>query len=283
MRKLTSLLIVLLLLFGMSTTAYAADVSISTAVPDSHTLTVNADHAQVFCQGQKGGRFEIERLSEPTLLIRPENGYRVSKVTLNGEDITASVIGGYCTLKPVYEDKMLTVETTATQADTDSTHDISGTVTDEDGNPISGATVDIGGHTDVTDENGNFTVEDVPDGYHPVTITDKEGNVIGYTEIEIAEGKPGVTQNSDGTYMITAPKNSAIHIELTVTGNGRITVDGVTEITPTRPNGNGNSKSPLTGRSGSIALWAVLMTASVGTVFIALFLTHRKKTAEEQF
>ena len=268
----------LLLLFGMSTTAFAADVSISTAVPDSHTLTVTADHAQVFCQGQTGGRFEIERLSEPTLLIRPENGYRVLKVTLNGEDITASVIGGYYTLEPVYEDKTLTVETEVSPADTDSMHDISGTVADEDGSPISGATVNIGGHTGVTDKNGNFTAEAVPDGYYPVTITGKDGGILGYTAIEITEGEPGVTKNPDGTYMITAPKNSAIHLKLTVTQDGRITVDDVADITPPHP--NDDSRSPQTGDFSHMNLWFSLMAASAGTIFIVLFGNRRKKKAE---
>ena len=278
MRKITSLLLMLPLLFGMSTTAFAADVSISTAVPDSHTLTVTADHAQVFCQGQTGGRFEIGRLSEPTLLIRPENGYRVLKVTLNGEDITASVIGGYYTLEPVYEDKTLTVETEVSPADTDSMHDISGTVADEDGSPISGATVNIGGHTGVTDKNGNFTVEAVPDGYYPVTITGKDGGILGYTAIEITEGESGVTKNSDGTYMITAPKNSAIHLKLTVTQDGRITVDDVADITPPHP--NDDSRSPQTGDFSHMNVWFSLMAASAGTIFIVLFGTRRKKKAE---
>jgi len=278
LRKITSLLLMLLLLFGMSTTAFAADVSISTAVPDSHTLTVTADHAQVFCQGQTGGRFEIGRLSEPTLLIRPENGYRVLKVTLNGEDITASVIGGYYTLEPVYEDKTLTVETEVSPADTDSMHDISGTVADEDGSPISGATVNIGGHTGVTDKNGNFTVEAVPDGYYPVTITGKDGGILGYTAIEITEGESGVTKNSDGTYMITAPKNSAIHLKLTVTQDGRITVDDVADITPPHP--NDDSRSPQTGDFSHMNVWFSLMAASAGTIFIVLFGTRRKKKAE---
>ncbi|MBS5480190.1 MAG: carboxypeptidase regulatory-like domain-containing protein [Clostridiales bacterium] len=274
MRKITSLLLMLLLLFGMSTTAYAADVSISTAVPDSHTLTVTADHAQVFCQGQAGGRFEIGRLSEPTLLIRPENGYRVSKVTLNGEDITASVIGGYYTLEPVYEDKTLTVEAEVSPAATNSMHDISGTVADEDGSPIPGAAVDIGGHTGVTDKNGNFTVEAVPDGYYPVTITGKDGGILGYTAIEITEGEPGVTKNPDGTYMITAPKNSAIHLKLTVTQDGRITMDDVADITPPHP--NDDSRSPQTGDNSNITLWLALMAASCAAL-IGTAVYNRKR------
>ena len=60
---------------------------------------------------------------------------------------------------------------------------MSGTITGPDGKPVPGAAVDIGGQTGTTDENGNFTVKDVPPGTHTVTVTDQDGNVIGIGEI----------------------------------------------------------------------------------------------------
>lgn len=122
----------------------------------------------MFYNSVRGTNFTVERLSEPRFLIRPENGWRVAKVTLNGEDVTAQLMSGYLTLPAVYEDKTIAVETVVAPPDTDSTHGISGTITDENGNPV-------------------------PDGYHPVTLTDKDGNIIGYTEIEFGRGETGVT------------------------------------------------------------------------------------------
>lgn len=244
MRKIAAFLLCFCLLSVSSLTALAqSSVSqdgsggavISVTVPDSHTLTVRAEHAQVLYGGQADEIFSVERLSEPRLLIRPENGYRVTKVLLNSEDITAEIKSGYYTMEPVYEDGALTVETETVPASSDGSHDISGTITDENGDPIPGAVVDIGGQTGTTDEDGKFTIPDVPDGYYPVTITDEDGNILGYTEVEIGAGDPGVAQNPDGSYALTAPENAALGLELTVTENGRISVDKLTDITPENP------------------------------------------------
>ena len=93
MRKTTALLLSLLVLCSMSITVFAEDTTITTTVPDSHTLTVTADGANVFCNGQSGNQFTVERLSEPTLLIRAVSGKEIIQVCLNGEDITGQIKG----------------------------------------------------------------------------------------------------------------------------------------------------------------------------------------------
>ena len=281
MRKIAAFLLCLCLLSAGSMAAFAQNVSqddeggsavISVTVPGSHTLTVSAEHAQVLCGGQWGESFSVERLSGPRLLIRPEDGYKVKKVTLNGEDVTEAVIGGYYTLGPVYEEKDLAVETEAVPANPDSTHDISGTITDEEGNPIPGATVNIGGKTDVTDEDGNFGIKDVPDGYHPITITDEDGNVIGYTEVEIGQGEPGVTPNPDGSYTLTSPEDAGLGLELTVKADGQVLVEKLTDTTPVQPSEPG----PQTGDDCRIFLWIILMFVSgIGVTGIPFF--NRKR------
>lgn len=178
----------------------------------------------MFYNSVRGTNFTVERLSEPRFLIRPENGWRVAKVTLNGEDVTAQLMSGYLTLPAVYEDKTIAVETVVAPPDTDSTHGISGTITDENGNPVLDATVDIGGNTGKTDENGNFTIPNVPDGYHPVTLTDKNGNIIGYTEIQFGRGETGVTAKENGTYLLNSQKNADLKPELALSANGVVTV-----------------------------------------------------------
>ena len=299
MKKVAAMLLCFCLVSIGSVAAFAQTVSpdgaggaaISVTVPDSHTVTVSAQHAQVFFGGQWGESFSVERLSEPRLLIRPEDGYKVTKVTLNGEDVTSQVQGGYYTLEPVYEEKELVVETKEIPGNPDSTHDISGTVTDEDGNPIPGATVDIGGQTGVTDEDGNFTIEDVPDGYHPITITDEEGNLIGHTEVEIGEGEPGVTPNPDGSYTLTSPEDAGLGLGLTVTEDGKISVDSLADITPGQPSEpskpsnpsepSGDNEGSHTGDNSQIGLWLILMLISAGALAI-LLINRRKKAANEQ-
>lgn len=278
MKKIAALLLCFCMLSLSSLSAFAQAVTqdeeqkgatVSVTVPDSHTLTVNADNAHVFYNGQSADNFDIERLSEPMILIRPENGYRVTKVTLNGEDITDEVIGGYYTLDSVYEEKMLEIETAEVTSNSDSTHDISGTITDENGNPIPGATVDIGGQTATTDEDGNFVIENVPDGFHTVTVTDENGNIIGYTEVEIGEGEVGVTQNPDGSYTLTAPENADLSLGMTLTEDGRLTIDNVEDVTVTTPDTPFGGSSPQTGDEINIILLAILLAAGMPCVAFA--------------
>ena len=282
MRKIMALLLCFCLLSVGPVTAFAQEAvheeetggntNISVTVPDSHKITISAEHAQVLYHGQMGENFSVERLSEPTFLIRPENGYKVARVLLNGEDVTAQVRGGYYTLESVYEEKTMTVETEALPLNSESTHVISGNITDKDGNPVSGATVDIGGHTGVTDENGDFTISDVPDGYHPVAVTDKDGNLIGYTEIEISEGDLAMIQNQDGSYSLTATKNAELRLELTITTDGRISVDDAADITK-QP---GDETMPQTGDTGSALLWTALLLCS-GALLLFTGALYRKK------
>lgn len=216
----------------------------------------------MFYNSVKGTNFTVERLSEPRFLIRPENGWRVAKVTLNGEDVTAQLMSGYLTLPAVYEDKTIAVETVVVPPDTDSTHGISGTITDENGNPVPNATVDIGGNTGKTDENGNFTIPNVPDGYHPVTITDKDGNIIGYTEIEFGRGETGVTAKENGTYLLNSQKNADLKPELALSANGVVTVQKVTDITPVK-NADTGLTSPRAGAAVGILLTCAFLAAAL--------------------
>lgn len=268
MKKVAALLLCFCLIGAVQVSVFAETASedgndksavISVTVPDSHTITVIADHAQAFLNAKAESTILVSRLSEPRLLIRPDTGYKVTKVTLNGQDITSQLQGGYYTLSPVYEDKTLTIETEAVKINEDSRHDISGTITDENGNPVSGATVEIGGNTGKTDENGKFTVTDLPDGRYPVTVTDKNGNIIGYTEVEIGNGETDFMPNGDGSYKLTAPENSALQLTLTVTEDGKITVDSLTDITPEPEYPD---SEPLTGDSNNIAVWLVMLSVS---------------------
>lgn len=257
----------------VTATDVGTDVMIGVTVPEHHQIVVIAEHSKVSTNGQTGNNLTVERLSQPRLLIRPDNGYKVIKVTLNGEDITSSVIGGYYFLTPIYEDKTLTVETVKVFQNDDSIHEISGTITDENGEPVSGATVDIDGKSDVTDKNGHFTIEGVPDGHHSVTVTDSDGNIIGYTEIEVGVGKTGLAQNQDGCYTLTVPQNSGLALTLTVTEEGRLLVEKMVDITLEPEE---HDDIPQTGDNGNI-LWWILLTFASALMFIGTIINFRLK------
>ncbi len=156
----------------------------------------------------------------------------------------------------------------------------------------------------MTDEDGNFTIEDVPDGYHPVTITDEDGDIIGYTEVEIGQDEPGITPNPDGSYTLTTPENADLDLGLTVTSDGKISVDKLTDIPPDpsdqpdeprgpsepgRPNepssseaspqtGDG-SKSPQTGDDSNILVWVAFL--SLSATWLAFQAIRRRQQAKE--
>jgi len=111
MKKITPLLLCILLTSVCTVTAFADTVGIYTVVPDSHTVTVNVTgDATATLDGGAGTTFTVERLSEPVLRFIPDEGKAIVKITLNGEDITDQLVDGAYTLPPVYEDKILNIQ-----------------------------------------------------------------------------------------------------------------------------------------------------------------------------
>lgn len=137
MKKIAVFLLCLSMLSASAVTAYAEDSEVNTAsgeatigteVPDSHKITVTVTgNADVTLDGKTGTEFEVERLSEPVIEIKAKDGEKITKVTLNGEDITAQIVDGKYTLPPIYEDGAydVQVETEALPADDSSGPDSS--------------------------------------------------------------------------------------------------------------------------------------------------------------
>ena len=118
MKKLTGLLCALALLCSFCLPVFADNndntVEITTTVPTTHTITVDrVDGAAVFFNGQSGTTFTVDRFDQMQLLICPDSGRVLTRVLVNGADVTASVQDGSYTLPAVYEDLTLQVETDA--------------------------------------------------------------------------------------------------------------------------------------------------------------------------
>lgn len=118
--KKIAIFIVMLCLLCCPISVYAAELNESTAdsgavisaeVPSTHTLTVSADKAAVTFGGKTGTTFEVPRLTEFVLQISTDNGYKVTKVLLNDEDVTKAYADGKITLSGIYEDATLTILT----------------------------------------------------------------------------------------------------------------------------------------------------------------------------
>ena len=112
-------------MFFMTMSVLAADAgsssnsqsTISTTVPDSHNIRIEKSHADVVIEGEEDqtegnmDNFVVDRFAEPKIRITPEEGWKVSKILLNGEDVTERFKDGYLTLEEVCEDLTLVIET----------------------------------------------------------------------------------------------------------------------------------------------------------------------------
>ena len=112
-------------MFFMTMSVLAADAgsssnsqsTISTTVPDSHNIRVEKSHADVEIEGEEDqtegniDNFVVDRFADPKIRIAPEEGWKVSKILLNGEDVTEQFQDGYLTLEEVCEDLTLVIET----------------------------------------------------------------------------------------------------------------------------------------------------------------------------
>lgn len=218
MKKLAGLLCALALLCSFCLPAFADNndntVKITTTVPSTHTLTVTkADGAAVICNGQPGTTFTVERLSQPQLLVRPDSGRALSRVTLNGADITALVQGGYYTLPAVYEDLTLQVETTAATPIFGKKYIVQGAVT-RSGAAAPGITLELRSSlkTCVTGSDGTFRFDEVETGRHSLTALEN-GKVVGYMVFYLTEGTTTHLSVSNGAQVVYVDK-TGIGVEL---------------------------------------------------------------------
>ena len=312
MKKITALLMSLLLILCMGTTAFAQDVTISTTVPERHSVSIEVDgRGKVVANHQICGEsIQVARQSQQAYWMIPDAGKVLSALYYNGKNVTAQVKVGVFTAPALTDDATLRAVFTDAKAPSEDTgYDVGGTVTDPDGKPVPGATVDIGGQTGVTDENGNFTIEDVPIGKWTVTVTDEEGNVTGIGEITITEPGSGsltVTTDENGNPVIT-PGSGTTSIGMTVTigEDGIIAISDIkdTTVPSSGPVGSGGgdtdtgtdtgagtdtgrpgiteSGSAQTGDSAQPAAWIVCMITSIAFACLTVMGIQRKRKENE--
>lgn len=88
--------------------------TIGTTVPTEHTVTIEADHAfALYTEGSKGqsAAYLVPRFSEPEFELSVEDGYSITRVLVNGQDVTAQLTDGMLKLSSVNKDQTITIET----------------------------------------------------------------------------------------------------------------------------------------------------------------------------
>lgn len=294
-KKLAGLLCALALLCGFCLPVFADDTqsaTITATVPATHTLTVQGEGVQVFCNGQSGTSFAVERLSQPQLLLRAESGKTITQVLLNGQDITAAVQGGRYTPEPVYQELSLVVITRDAAATAGDTYTLTGRVT-RSGTPVQGITLELRStlKTTVTDADGRFTFTDVPCGKHSLTALEN-GKIVGYMEFVLFEDANTYFSLNSGVYNVAVNKSEAgvdLTLHLTDTDAMQLTaVSGIPAPTPA-PNTTAAAPAPTaapqpvlqrlipqTGDNTPLAL-LILLCAASAVAFILLCVNKRKK------
>lgn len=295
MKKLAGLLCALALLCGFCLPVFADDTqsaTISATVPAAHTLTVQGEGVQVFCNGQGGTSFAVERLSQPQLLLRAESGKTITQVLLNGQDITAAVQGGRYTPEPVYQELSLVVITRDAAATAGDTYTLTGRVT-RNGTPVQGITLELRStlKTTVTDADGRFTFADVPCGKHSLTALEN-GNLAGYLEFILFEDANTYFSLNNGVYNVAVNKSEAgvdLALHLTDTNAMQLTAVSGIPVPPAAPNTTAAAPAPTaapqpvlqrlipqTGDNTPLAL-LILLCAASAVAFILLCVNKRKK------
>lgn len=114
-KKTASLLLTLLaaVLLALPGRSWAADTTLTTQVPFSHTLTLVLDAGvRVTVDGvsyKNGARIAIPRHQSPTLTLCLPAGAVLGKADYNGRDVTQALQGGSYRLPPMESDGLLTV------------------------------------------------------------------------------------------------------------------------------------------------------------------------------
>ena len=280
MKKITALLLSFLLLCTLSVSAFAAEpeeeitkATISVTIPDSHKVTVVADGAQVFYEGAPGEEFVVGRLTEPRFLIRAESGKVIKTVTLNGEDVTDLLYGGYLVLAPVYEDKVLTVTTEEEPAASEETYIVKGKVT-LNGQPLADVDLELRStlKTTRTDQNGQFVFHNVEAGKHSLTAL-KDGKVIGYLAFDLqTDSRFHMTLLSDGSYTLFLDENAAgVELHLVLNEETGTLVPSSAVPVP-------KAFSPQTGDNTHLQLWWILLFTSAACIVVLE--TYRRKNKQ---
>lgn len=215
----------------MDVTVFAQEVTINTTVPDSHTITILAEGAEVFFDGQLSNEFNVKRFSEATLVIRAKSGKEITQVPLNSKDITEEVKGGVYTLKQISENKTFKIFTKDIRIPEGKNYIVQGTVK-EKGQPVAGVTLELRSilKTTVTNRMGKFLFNEIGCGKHSLTII-KDGKVLGYIELVLEEGNKENKSFSDGIYTVTVnPNDIGINLTLNLEDNGTIEIENVSSI-----------------------------------------------------
>lgn len=256
MKKAFSAVLAILLCLSLQFSVFAADTQLTTVVPSTHEITITYNEGGYILYQDtilaSESSLTVERFDDVILSIVEKPDSHLKSVTVNGVDVTDEVLHGQLSLLDIHTDMdvVFTFEecNDVPPVDPDDPKydpenpDKPGDDCDhitmrggvfKDDNPFPGATLEIDfGEIEVTaDDEGNYRVEDIKDGFHTVTIKNPDGTPAGVTDfvIEISDTATEITVEilPDGTQLIIVPEGTEeLHLDFIVHGDGGLDKDG---------------------------------------------------------
>ena len=116
MKKYLAVFIMILICLHLPMQIRASQSEIGTTVPETHTVSIEAEHASAqYMEGDKGisDAYPVPRFSKPEFKITAKDGYEIKRVLLNDNDVTKNVEKGILKLSEVCENQVIRIETEA--------------------------------------------------------------------------------------------------------------------------------------------------------------------------
>lgn len=314
MKKACSAVLALLLCCAMQLGVFGlGSVEVSTVVPGEHEITVTYNEGGYVLYGGEvlpsGTTLTVERFDDVTLSVICQATDHLLSVTVNGEDVTDQMQYGQLILSGVHtnvdivftfqkcedakpldpSDPEYDPEDPNKGADECVHYALSGGVyRGDDPYPNAGLVFDFGEIETAANEDGEYAVDDIKDGYHTVTVYDPDGTVAGTANFSVTESETAtevtVTKLPDGTQLVTVPAGTeSILLDFVVNDDGTVTLVPGTEPEPEVP----ITENPIITQTGAlireypVAAGATLVLIFGGIPFL-FFLLGRKKKQEEE-
>ena len=315
MKKACSAVLALLLCCAMQLGVFGlGSVEVSTVVPGEHEITVTYNEGGYVLYGGEvlpsGATLTVERFDDVTLSVICQATDHLLSVTVNGEDVTDQMQYGQLILSGVHTnvDIVFTfqkcedakpLDPSDPEYDPDDPNKgadecvhyaLSGGVyRGDDPYPNAGLVFDFGEIETAANEDGEYAVDDIKDGYHTVTVYDPDGTVAGTANFSVTESETAtevtVTKLPDGTQLVTVPAGTeSILLDFVVNDDGTVTLVPGTEPEPEVP----ITENPIITQTGAlireypVAAGATLVLIFGGIPFLFFLLGRKKKQQEEE-
>ncbi len=335
MKKVASVFLALLLCFGIQLGAFADTATLKTVVPDTHEITVAYnDGGYVLRDGsvvQNGAAFSVARFDTLRFDVIAKMDSHLKSVRINGQDVTDQLAYGQLTIASVNTDMHIVFtfekcedaenptdpDEPTTDPDEPTTEPgggdhhgdpcirmaMSGHVYHGEDDPMPGAKLvfDLGEFEATADEDGAYRVDVIKDGYHTVSIYDKDGNLAGEEGFSVTVSdsvtEMTVVRLANGTQLVTVPAGTKqIYLNFVVQDDGSILLQPdeaptapVPEEPTTTPDDGGKTDTniPIISQTGAIlrenpVLAAVLFVFAAFLILLPILRRKKDDEAEDE-